>query len=110
MILDAAGVVAKLQYGAEIFVGDVDGRRYPRLLDALDPVGIGHVGRVVELDHAPAGAILRSGEVDVVDDARRGGDEIETIFAGQALLDDLEVAEAAEAAADRKSVVEGKRV
>src|SRR3546814_18842317 len=72
----------------------------PRLLDALDPLGIGHVGRVVELDGALAGAILRSGEVDVVDDARRGGDEIEIIFAGLALLDALEAAEASEPAAN----------
>src|SRR3546814_3967569 len=79
----------------------------PRLLDALDPIGIGHVGRVVELDGALAGAILRSGEVDVVDDARRGGDEIEIIFAGQALLDDLEVEEAEEAAA--KAEAQGGR-
>ena len=30
----------------------------------LDPVGIGHVGRVVELDHLRAPSVLRMGEVD----------------------------------------------
>src|SRR6185437_13669650 len=34
----------------------------------------------------------------LVDDARRGGDEVEVILAGQPLLDDLEVEEAEEAA------------
>ena len=42
-------------------------------------------------------------EVDLVDDARRGGDEVEVIFAGQPLLDDLEVEEAEEAAAEAEA-------
>src|SRR6185312_7301011 len=37
-------------------------------------------------------------QLHLVDDARRGGDEVEVIFAGQPLLDDLEVEEAEEAA------------
>ncbi len=102
VLLDAAAVLAQLEDAAEIFVGDVDGRVDPRLLDALDPVGVGHVGRVVELDGLRRLG-LRMAEVDLVDDARRGGDEVEVIFAGQPLLDDLEVEEAEEAAAEAEA-------
>ena len=69
---------------------------------ALDAVGVGHVGRVVELDRLRRLA-RRMAEVDLVDDARRGGDEVEVIFAGQPLLDDLEVEEAEEAAAEAEA-------
>ena len=65
-------------------------------------VGVGHVGRVVELDRLRRLG-LRLAEVDLVDDARRGGDEVEVIFAGQPLLDDLEVEEAEEAAAEAEA-------
>ena len=62
-----------------------------------DVVGVGPVGGVVDfLDGAVA-------EVDFVDDARRGGDEVEIVLAGQALLDDLEVEEAEEAAAEAEA-------
>ena len=40
---------------------------------------------------------------DLVDHARRGGDEVEVIFAGQPLLDDLQVEEAEEAAAEAEA-------
>ena len=39
----------------------------------------------------------------MVDHARRGGDQVEIIFAGQPLLDDLEVEEAEEAAAEAEA-------
>ena len=39
----------------------------------------------------------------LVDHRRRGGDEVEVIFAGQPLLDDLEVEEAEEAAAEAEA-------
>src|SRR5439155_15392695 len=42
-------------------------------------------------------------KVDLVEHAGGGGDEIEVIFAGQALLDDLEVEEAEEAAAEAEA-------
>jgi hypothetical protein len=41
--------------------------------------------------------------VDRVDDAGRGGDEVEIIFAGEPLLDDLEVEQAEEAAAEAEA-------
>src|ERR687891_33599 len=41
--------------------------------------------------------------MDFVHHARRGGDEVEVVFAGQPLLDDLEVEEAEEAAAEAEA-------
>ena len=100
--LDAAAVLAQLEDRAEIFVGDVDGGVDPRLLDHLDAVGVGHVGRVVQLDRLRR-LVLRVRQVDPVDDARRGGDEVEVVFAGQPLLDDLEVEQPEEAAAEAEA-------
>src|SRR3954453_19204199 len=41
--------------------------------------------------------------MDSIDDARRGGDQVEIVFAGQPLLDDLEVEQAEEAAAEAEA-------
>jgi hypothetical protein len=60
-------------------------------------VGVGPVGRVVDLARGPIA------EHHLVDHARRGGDQVEIIFAGQPLLDDLEVKEAQEAAAEAEA-------
>ena len=46
---------------------------------------------------------LAVGERDLVDDRGRGGDEIEVELAGQPLLDDLEVQEPEEAAAEAEA-------
>ena len=72
----------------------------PRLLHMIDMDGIGIIGRVVQILHRPVG------HRHTVDDGRGGGDQIEIIFAGQPLLDDLEVEEAEEAAA--KAEAEGR--
>ena len=42
-------------------------------------------------------------ELDLVDHARRGGDQVEIVFAGQPLLDDLEVEQPQEAAAEAEA-------
>ena len=75
VLLAPAPVLAELQHGAQMLVGHEDGGLDPRLLDAIDLHGIGHVGRVVHLHHVP------SVHVHVVDDARRGRDELEIEFA-----------------------------
>jgi hypothetical protein len=103
VLLNAAAVLAELEDRAEIVVGDIDGRLDPRLLDRGDAVRVGHVGRVVELDGARRRLARRLGQVDLVDHRGRGGDEIEIIFAGEALLDDLEVEEPEEAAAEAEA-------
>ncbi len=61
--------------------------------------GVGPVGGVVDLLNCTG----RPSEVHFVDDAGRGGDEVEVVFARQALLDDLEVEEAEEAAAEAEA-------
>ena len=43
------------------------------------------------------------GQLDLVDHRGRGGDQVEVIFAGQPLLDDLEVEQAEEAAAEAEA-------
>src|SRR6478672_4783964 len=67
VLLDAAAVLAQLQNRAEVGVGDVDRAVDPRLLDALDRIGIGPVGGVVDFLH---GAVA---ELELIDDAGRGG-------------------------------------
>ena len=64
VLLHAAAVLAQLEDGAEIFVGDVDGGLDPRLLDRLDGVGVGPVGGVVDFLHRSAA------QVNFIDDAR----------------------------------------
>ena len=98
VLLDAAAVLAELEDGAEIFVGDVDGGVDPRLLDARCALASGQsAGLWISIDLAAVA------QVDFVDNARRGGDEVEVVFAGQPLLDDLEVEEAEEAAAEAEA-------
>ena len=58
-------------------------------------VGFGQERRVVDLDLAAA-----VGQLDVVFDRRRRGDEVEVELALEALLDDLHVEQAEEAAAE----------
>ena len=67
----------------------------PRLRDRLDVGRARQQGRVVDDDRAAA--VL---ELDVVLDRRRRGDEVEVELALEALLDDLHVEQAQEAAAE----------
>ena len=62
-------------------------------LDMIDHRPVRHVHRVVQLLHLPVGL------VDVVNHGRRGGDQFQVEFAGQPLLDDLQMQQAEEAAA-----------
>ena len=95
--LDAAAVLAEFQDRAEIVVGRQDRGADPRLLDGEDLHDVGHVGRVVQL---LLGAVA---QVQAIDDRRRGGDEVEVELALQPLLDDLEVEQAEEAAAEAEA-------
>jgi hypothetical protein len=63
----------------------------------LDIGRIRHVGGVVQFHHAAVGL------EDFIDDARRGGDEIEVEFALQPFLDDLQVQQAQEPAAEAET-------
>ena len=56
-----------------------------------------HVGRIVQLDHRAVG------HVDLVDHGGRGGDQVEIEFALQPLLDDFQMQQAQEAAAEAEA-------
>ena len=88
----AAPLGTQLQDAAQVFVRHHDGGLDPRLFDSRHLHRIGHVDRVVQLlDRAV-------GEVNAVDDAGRRGDQLEVELALQALLHDLQVQKAQEAA------------
>jgi len=63
----------------------------------LDVVGVRHVHRIVDL------VFFAVRRLYFVDDRRRGRDQVEIEFARQPLLDDLEVQEAEEAAAEAEA-------
>ena len=90
-----APVRGQLHERADVLARRHDAELDPRLLDGLDVGGVRQQGRVVDDDHAAA-----MHQVDVVLDGRRGGDEVEVELALEALLDDLHVEEAEEAAAE----------
>uniref|UniRef100_A0A0N4ZLE2 Glucosamine_iso domain-containing protein n=1 Tax=Parastrongyloides trichosuri TaxID=131310 RepID=A0A0N4ZLE2_PARTI len=95
--LAAATVLAQLDHPAEVFVGGQDGGLDPRLADRLDLHDVRQVGRVVQVDLGPVA------QADLVDDRRRRRDQVEVELAAQALLNDLEVQQAEEAAAEAEA-------
>ena len=102
LFLDAAPVLTQFQDAAQIFVGAIDGRLDPRLLNFRDAVDVGHVGGVVQL-HLARIFGLAAAELELVDHRRRGGDQVEVKFAGQAFLNDFQMEQAQEAAAKAKA-------
>ena len=100
--LDAAAVLAQFQDRAEIFVGRVDHRLDPRFFHRLDPVDVRPVGGIVDLDGLGV-LVLRMAEVDPVHDRGGRGDEVEIVFAAEALLDDFQVQQAEEARAEAEA-------
>ena len=94
----AAPVRGQLHERADVRLGRDDRDLDPRLRDGLDVADGGQLGRVVDDDLAAA-----VGERDVVLDRRRGRDEVEVELALQALLDDLHVQQAQEAAAEAEA-------
>ena len=58
---------------------------------------VGHVGRVVQVEHPSVG------HVNPVHDRRRGRDQVQVEFARQPLLDDFEVQQAEKAAAEAET-------
>src|SRR5690606_674544 len=81
----------------EIVVRRQDRGAYPRLLDRGDLHHVRHVGRVVQFLHRAVG------EVHAVDDGRGGGDQVEVELALKPLLDDLQMQQAEEAAAEAEA-------
>ena len=68
-----------------------------RLADFLDPRRIGHLGRILDLDERAVA------QQDLVDDRRRGGDQVHVVFALEPLLHDVHVQQAQEAAAEAEA-------
>ena len=95
--LQPAPFLAEFQHGTQIIIRRQDRGANPRLLDLLDLHNVGHVGRVVQLDRVAVG------HLDVIDDRGCRRDEIEIEFAMQALLDDLQMQQAEEAAAEAEA-------
>ena len=95
--LRAAPVLAELEHGAEILVRRQDRRLDPRLLDFQDLHRVGHVDRIVNLDLAAVA------QLHLVDHRRRGRDQVEIELALQPLLDDFQVQQAEEAAAEAEA-------
>jgi hypothetical protein len=78
-------------------LGHQDVRLDDRLADLADLAQLRQVGRVVDLDGLAV--VLQH----LVDDRRRGGDQVQVVLALQALLDDLHVQHAEEAAAEAEA-------
>ena len=95
--LQPAPLLAELQHGAQMLVRRQDRGADPGLGDLLDLHDIGHVGGIVQVH------LLAVGELDLVDDAGRSRDEVEVELARQALLDDLQMQQAQESAAEAEA-------
>ena len=89
----AAFLLNQLQNAAHVLLVGQDLGEDDGLLDLLDVGGIGPARWIVHLNN------LAIGKRDVVADTRRGGDEVERVFALQPLLNDLQMQQPQEAAA-----------
>ena len=93
----AALVLRDLHDGTDEIVRHNDRGLDVRLLDVLDLRLRRQFGRVADLDHRTVRL------VDVIDDGRCRRDELEVVLALEALLDDIHVQEAEEAAAETEA-------
>ena len=93
----AAAVLAQFEHRAEIVVRREDRRLDPRLLHFLDVIGVRHIDRIVDFQ------LLAVAQLDLVDHRGRGRDQIEIEFALEPLLDDLQMQEPEEAAAEAEA-------
>ena len=95
--LRAALFLAQLDHVADVVRRREDVGADDRLADLLDLVGRRQLGRVVQRHDAAVGL------EHFVDHRRRGGDQVEVVLALQALLHDLHVQHAEEAAAEAEA-------
>src|SRR5271168_2658363 len=91
--LAAALLFDELEDSADVFLVGKNLGGNDRLLNIFDVGGIWPARRIVDFDRAAIG------HGDEITHARRSGDEVELIFALQALLNDFHVQEAEKAAA-----------
>ncbi len=97
VLLPSALVFDQLQDAADVLFVGQDLRRDDRLFDLLDLARVGPARGIVDLEDRAVG------QRDLVAHARRGGDEVEVVLALQALLNDLQVQQAEEAAAEAEA-------
>ncbi|MCY1235649.1 hypothetical protein D9M72_482720 [compost metagenome] len=95
--LRAAFLRAQRDHRADIFLRHIQVDRDDRLQDRFDLARIRHLRRVFHRDH---GAVAH---LDLVHHRRRGGDQVHVELALQALLHDLHVQQAEEAAAEAEA-------
>src|SRR5213080_1739303 len=95
--LHAAPVLAELEHAAEIFVRSHDSGADPRLFGLLDPHRIRHIDGIVDLELGPVG------QRDLIDHRGCGRDQLEVELAREPLLDDLQVQQPEESAAEAEA-------
>ncbi|SOY47098.1 hypothetical protein CBM2588_A130033 [Cupriavidus taiwanensis] len=95
--LRAALLRAQRDHRADIFLRHVQVDGDDRLQDGVDLARVRHLGRIF---HGDGGAVAH---LHLVDHRRRGGDQVHVELALQALLHDLHVQQAQEAAAEAEA-------
>ena len=95
--LHAALLDAQGDHVAQVVLGHQDGGAADRFAHFLDRRQVRELGRVVDVDDL---AVLLH---DLEDHRGRGGDQVQVVFALQALLDDLHVQHAEEAATEAEA-------
>ena len=101
LLLDAPLVFHQSQDSADVlFAGNHGGVNYG-FFDLLDGSGMGKTGRVIDFQN------LTVGGGDLVPHAGRGGDQIDVEFAFEAFLNDFEVEQTKEAAAEAEAEGDG---
>src|SRR5262249_7690504 len=97
LFLLAAAVLAKLEHGAEIFVGGEDRSFNPWLLHFLDMIWLRHVDGIVDFELSGVGGVY------FLDQRGRGRDQIEIEFARQPLLNNFEMQQSEKSAAETEA-------
>ena len=97
VLLLAALQVGQRHHRTDVLLRHVELDRDDRLADLGDSAEVGHLRGVLDLDQVAAV------ELDLVDDRRRGRDQVLVELALEALLDDLHVEQPEEAAAEAKA-------
>ena len=95
--LVATLLIGQRHHRADVVLRHVQMHGDDRLADLGDATQIGHLGRVVDLDH------ILVAQLDLIDDAGRGGDEVLVELALEPLLHDLHVQQTEKAAPKTES-------
>ena len=94
---DAALAHNQVHHVPDVGIGQHQMRLDQRFFDAVDTGGVGQINRVVHFHH---GAVF---QIDVVNHAGIGGDNVHIVFPAQTLLNDFHVEQTEEAAAETET-------